>query len=72
MTVERELTRRDFRRWLQADFLRVPARMAAYIISEPGLLDSGSRIMRAGDLGSCRSTVSAIEVRRGNRDIMDA
>ncbi len=49
----------------------MPESMAAHIIGEPSLWEAGSRLMRAGDPGSWRSMVLAVEMRRDNREAID-
>lgn len=50
----------------------MPESMAAHIIGEPTLWEAGSRMMRVGDPGSWRSIILATEMRRDNRDAIDA
>lgn len=50
----------------------MPENMARHIIGEPTLWDAGSRLMRAGDPESWRSTIIAVEMRRDNRDAIAA
>ena len=49
----------------------MPESMAAHIIGEPSLWEAGGRLMHAGDPGSWRSTIIAVEMRRDNRDAID-
>lgn len=50
----------------------MPENMARHIIGEPTLWEAGSRMMRAGDPESWRSTIMAVEMRRDNREAIDA
>lgn len=50
----------------------MPESMAAHIIGEPSLWEAGSRMMRAGDPGSWRSIILAIEMRRDNLEAIEA
>jgi len=49
----------------------MPESMAAHIIGEPTLWEAGSRMMQAGDPGSWRSTILAVEMRRDNREAIE-
>ena len=49
----------------------MPETMAAHIIGEPSLWEAGGRMMRAGDPGSWRSTILAIEMRQDNRETIE-
>lgn len=50
----------------------MPENMARHIIGGPTLWEAGSRMRRAGDPGSWHATVIAVELRRDNRDAIDA
>lgn len=50
----------------------MPEKMATHIIGEPSLWEAGSRMMRAGNADSWRSTIIAVELWRDNREALEA
>lgn len=50
----------------------MPESMAAHIIGEPSLWEAGSRMMQAGNPDGWQAIVQAAEIRRSNRDAIDA
>ena len=50
----------------------MPESMAAHIIGEPSLWEAGSRLMQAGNPHGWQAIVDAAELRRSNRDAINA
>lgn len=50
----------------------MPENMARHIIGEPTLWEAGSRLMRAGDPDRWQAIILAAEMRRDNREAIDA
>ena len=54
------------------DSWHMPESMAAHIIGEPTLWDAGTRMMRAGSAEGWQAIADAAEMRRDNREAIDA
>lgn len=50
----------------------MPERMARHMVGEPTLWEAGTRIMRAGGPEAWRAIAEAVEMRRNNREAIDA
>ncbi len=50
----------------------MPERMARHMVGEPTLWEAGTRIMRADSPGTWQAIADAAEMRRDNREAIDA
>lgn len=50
----------------------MPERLARHMVGEPTLWEAGTRIMRADSPGAWGAIVDAAEMRRDNREVIDA